>query len=107
MVLTKQTRYRDWERMKIRYEVEIKNCADCALYQQWHCEIDWQEIEGKITETVILPCDIRPCPIEVKVMLLMIVVRNFYIIETLRQKFTLIDFCIYRIICPTNGCILV
>ena len=52
--------------MKIRYEVEIKNCRNCALFPHWHCLIDWQEAEGKITETVILPCDIRPCPIEVK-----------------------------------------
>ena len=63
--------------MKIRIEMEVKNCEDCLVKRLKNeysilssvltCNIDNQsEVFDSKTERLLLPCDIRPCPIEVK-----------------------------------------
>ena len=65
--------------MKVKYEAEIKDCRECKLLRigdngLWECIWDYQDAKypqktcGKNIEckVIVLPCQIRPCPIEVK-----------------------------------------
>jgi hypothetical protein len=53
--------------MKIRYEAEVKDCMECTLLFRvvLKCLYDntYAVQEGHHSD---LPCQIRPCPIEVK-----------------------------------------
>ena len=62
--------------MKIKLEMEVKDCKDCPLYyfseySPHECydgtkETQLEKFEGMIMQEDKLPCEIRPCPLEVK-----------------------------------------
>jgi hypothetical protein len=53
--------------MKIKYEAEVKDCSECKLYCEFCgvCQYDEQEDEP-VNGRRFFPCQIRPCPIEIK-----------------------------------------
>lgn len=60
--------YRKGEKcMKIKYEAEVKDCSECKLYCEFCgvCQYDEQEDEP-VNGRRFFPCQIRPCPIEIK-----------------------------------------
>jgi hypothetical protein len=53
--------------MKIKYEKKIKNCDECNLYCAFCCVCLYDEQEDeRVNGRKFFPCQIRPCPIEVK-----------------------------------------
>jgi hypothetical protein len=57
--------------MKIKYEKEVKDCSECPLLGEVSdsCLIDNLEICFNMTDSGSMgayPCELRPCPIEVK-----------------------------------------
>ena len=64
--------------MKIKYEAEIKDCSQCLLLLRlcdkkgFRCNQDLEDAEvelnhnGTVEKIIKLPCQIRPCPIEIK-----------------------------------------
>ena len=62
--------------MKIKYEATIKDCSECEIYCRnvfgdWSCNkdgiVEIKKLIGKSSAVeTIHPCELRPCPLEVK-----------------------------------------